>query len=197
MLVDRYLPEYDVVEVQELRVHAPPDLTYAAIREADLRDPMISALFAIRELPDRLARRWRGEPLPPEPATFTFADLATPGMGWMLLAEEPGVEFVVGSIGRFWRRDYGWRPTPAHEFARFKEPGYAKLVISFRVLRLGDGRSVLRYEARTATTDAVARKRFRRYWRLIRPGVAIVMHRALKRIQHEAERRQGALVGAV
>jgi hypothetical protein len=64
MLIDRYLPTFDVSHVCETSVDASPDQTYAAIRGADLRDPLIDALFAIRELPLRIARRWRGEPAP-------------------------------------------------------------------------------------------------------------------------------------
>jgi hypothetical protein len=196
MLIDQYLPRYDVTEVREVTVDATPEVTYHAIRETDLTDPMIDALFAIRELLTRLAGRLRGEVPPPAPATFTFNDLATPAMGFILLAEEPGVEFVVASVGRFWRRDYGWHPVAPDQFVGFTEPGYAKLAISFLVKPTGDARALLRYEARTVTTDEVARKRFRRYWRVIRPGVALVMRRALIRIRAEAERRQAALIGA-
>lgn len=196
MLLDRFLPRFDVTEVHETRVLAPPAATFAAIRRADLRDPLIGALFAIRELPNRIARRVRGDAPPPAPRSFTFGDLATPEMGWVLLGEEPGVEFVVGAVGRFWRRDYGWHPVAAEAFPAFAEPGYARIAVSFRVERRGEGESLLRYEARTATTDEEARTRFRRYWRIIHPGIAIVMRRALGRIRAEAERQGASLVGA-
>lgn len=196
MLIDQYLPRYDVTEVREVTVDATPEVTYAAIRETNLSDRMIDALFAIRELPTRLTGRLRGD-VPSRPsATLTFNDLASSAMGFTLLAEEPGEEFVVASVGKFWRRDYGWHPVAPDRFVGFTEPGYAKLVISFLVKPTGDGRTILRYEARTATTDEVARARFRRYWRLIHPGVALVMRRALTRIRAEAERHQAALVGA-
>ena len=195
MLIDWYLPRFEINEIHELRVDAPPAVTYPAILETDLRDPVIGALFAIRELPNRLARRLRRAPQRPQPRKLTFDDLATPEMGWMRLGEEAGVEFVVGSVGRFWRRDYGWYPIEAERFAAFDEPGYAKLAVSFRVQALGVDQSLLRYEARTATTDEGARARFRRYWRIIQPGVAVVMRRALARIRDESERRQRALVG--
>jgi len=194
MLIDEYLPSGDATEVQEVHVKAAVDVTWAAIRETDLRDPMIDALFTIRELPDRLARRWRGEAPRSEPQTVTFKDLETSEMGWVLLAEEHGVELLVGAIGRFWRRDYGWLPVAPEQFTTFDDPGFAKLAVSFQVRAEGTGRSVLRYEARTATTDDAAREKFSRYWRIIHPGVTIVMRRALKRIQEEAERRQTALV---
>ena len=59
------------------------------------------------------------------------------------------------------------------------------------------GATQLRYQARAATTDRTAQASFRRYWRLIRPGVAIVMHRALRRIKAEAERRAASQLAEV
>ena len=73
------------------------------------------------------------------------------------------------------------------EFIPFSLPGYAKLAISLSVRPAGTG-SILRYEARTDTTDESARRTFRRYWRVIGAGVGIVMRRAARRIKHEAER---------
>ena len=131
MLIDHSLPRYDVTEVQEIEVDAPPAVTYDAIRRADLRDPLISALFALRELPDRLSRRLHGAPPKPRLEGFTFADLESPEMGFMLLAEQPKREFTVGSVGRFWKNDYGWRRIEAKDFADFNEPGYAKLAVGF------------------------------------------------------------------
>ena len=193
MLIDHYLPHSEATQVQEVSVHASPTVTYGAIRETNLSDPLIDMLFTIRELPVRLARRLRGETRRrPEAVTFNAAGAAD--MGFMVLEEKPGEELVVGSVGRFWQRDYGWHPVAPSDFLGFREPGFAKLVLSFRVKGTSDGGSLLRYEARTTTTDDVARIRFRRYWRIIRPGVAIIMQRALARIRAEAERRQ-ALVG--
>src|SRR5437773_1382833 len=191
MLIDQYLPRFDITYVCETSVDAAPDDTYAAVRETDLRDPVVDVLFALRELPLRIARRLRGEPRPPTRTKVTLRDITSQGPGWVSLAEEPGVESVVGSVGRFWRRDYGGRPVTAAEFVAFGEPGYAKLAISLAVRAAGSG-TIVRYEARTATTDETARRRFRRYWRVISPGVALVMGRALRRIKIEAERRAAA-----
>jgi hypothetical protein len=190
MLIDRYLPEFDVNEVIEVEVDAPPADVYRAILETDLRDPVVSALFALREVPLRIARRFRGEPPPADTGPVTFGDLMRGSPAWTVLGEDPGVELVIGSVGRFWRRDYGGRPVSREEFVPFREPGYAKLAVGLHVRRAesSDG-TLLRYEARTATTDDEARRLFRRYWRIIRPGVAIVMRRALGRIRNEAERR--------
>jgi hypothetical protein len=186
MLIDRILPAFDVSEVHEVEIDAPPEIVYQAIRQTDLRDPVIDALFAVRELPSRLAEKLRGVPTPPAPETFTFEDM--PKKDMLLLAEDRGSELVVGSVGKFWQGDYGRRPVPAENFASFNEPGYAKLAISLSLWPTY-GATQLRYEARTATTDLTARAHFRRYWRLIRLGVGIVMRRALGRIKAEAERR--------
>lgn len=188
MLIDRFLPRYDVTYICETSVDAPPEETYAAVRETNLRDPVVDALFAVRELPHTIARRLRGEPLPPAAPKVTFGDLAQLGPGWVSLAEEPGTELVIGSVGKFWRKDYGGRPVAAEEFVRFREPGYAKLAISLAVRPAGTG-TIMRYEARTATTDESARRKFRLYWRLIAPGVGLVMRRVVRRIKLEAQRR--------
>src|SRR6476646_1509408 len=153
MLIDRFLPKFDVSEVHEVAVDAPSEVVYEAIRQTDLRDPVIDGLFALRELPTRLLQRLRGAPALIPPGPFTFDDMAKLDMGWMLLEEDPGTEFVVGSIGKFWQRDYGLKPVPAQDFISFAEPGYAKLAMSFSLRSAGGGAVILRYEARTATTD--------------------------------------------
>jgi hypothetical protein len=186
VLIDRFLPEYDVSETHSVEIGAGWRATYAAIREADLDDPLIHGLFRLRELPRRITGRWRRPELPADdPPNLDV--LIRGGHNFVLLGEVPGIELVVGSIGRFWRKDYGARAVSAAEFARFDEPGYAKLVVSFSVVPQGPGAATLRYEARTATTDEESRKRFRRYWRLIRPGVALIMRRVLLRIKQQAE----------
>lgn len=192
MLIDRCLPTFDATHVCEVSVAAPPETVYAAMLETDLRDPVVELLFALRELPLRLARRLRAE-TPPVPQRVTLGDMVQTGPGFIRLAEEPGTELVIGAVGRFWRSDYGARPVSADEFISFQEPGNAKLAISLAVRLAGRG-SIIRYEARIATTDPVARRKFGIYWRLIVPGVALVMRRALLRIRAEGERR--ALVAA-
>lgn len=193
MLIDRYLPAFDVSYICETSVNAPPDVAYAAIRETNLRDPVIDLLFELRGFPERVARRLRGEPPPPAPEKITFGDLAQLGPGWVSLAEEPGVEFVVGSVGQLWRKDYGRKDVAADAFTAFMEPGYAKVALGFAVRPAGRG-AIVRYEARTATTDEAARRKFRLYWRVIAAGVGLVMRRALRNIKAQAERH--ALVSA-
>jgi hypothetical protein len=188
MLIDRYLPTFDETYIYEASVHATPDATYAAMKETNLRDPIIDLLFELRELPRNVARRWRGEAPLPAPARVTFGEITKQGPAWVVLGDKPGVELAIGAVGRFWEKDYGTRAITAPEFIPFDEPGYAKLAISLAVRPTSEG-SILRYEARTRTTDESARRTFRRYWRIIGAGVGIVMRRVVRRIRHEAEQR--------
>lgn len=106
---------------------------------------------------------------------------------WTWLVEDPGVELVMGAVGRFWRRDSGERVVSAEEFLRFNEPGHARLAVSLSVKPKDFDRSVLRYELHAAATDEEARRRLRRYWHVTEPVVGMAMVRALERIRADAE----------
>jgi hypothetical protein len=189
-LLDRFMPAFDATIVRETDVNAPTGVAYAAIFDTNLMDGVVRALFVLRELPARLIARLRRVPLAPQRRSITIDDLPVPETGMVRLAEDAGHEFLVGSVGRFWQADYGHRLVTAQAFATFDEPGYVKLAMDLCVIPRADGCCTLRYEARTAATDETARHSFMRYWRLIRPGVGLVMGRAITLIRKQAERRQ-------
>ncbi|WP_211334094.1 SRPBCC family protein [Halopiger aswanensis] len=190
MLIDRYLPEYDVTAIRHAVVEADPETTYAAMLTADLLDtgPIVRALGWLRTLPTATARRFRGTTGASPPERLRFADVPETDE-WTLLEAAPGEEFVFGAVGKFWRPAIEWRRVDADAFASFDEPGYAKLAISLSVRPYGEGRTLVSYEARTATTDDRARRRFRRYWRVIGPFAGYLMSRALERIRADAAAR--------
>ena len=76
-------------------------------------------------------------------------------------------------------------------FTSFKDPGYAKAVMSFLVRAEGRG-SRLITETRIGTTDPAAARSFRRYWRLVRPGSGLIRRSWLaavhRRIRHGVQR---------
>jgi hypothetical protein len=47
----------------------------------------------------------------------------------------------------------------------------------------------LTYECRVATTDATAHRRFARYWMLVRPFFAHIMHATVRAVERDAYRR--------
>ena len=193
-LIDRFIPDPDFQETRELEVEAVPEEVLAAIKGTDLKDPVINTLFAVRDLPNRLARRLGGGN--PGVGNVSFANIPDVGPGWVELGEDEGTELVLGAIGKFWRRDYGARHVTPEGFASFDEPGYLKLAVSSRVVPLGYDQSILHYEARAEATDEEARRQFLRYWKVIAPGNDVIVRRALHRIKAEAEWRE-CLSGAL
>lgn len=185
MLVDEFLPAYDATVVRHAVVDADPETTYEAVLAADLTDtgPVVAALGELRNLPARVrALLGRGEALPPVGGA-TMDDLRETVIE---LGARPGEEVVYGMVGKFWQPAIEWADVSADEFAAFEEPGYAKLAMTFSVRPYGADRTLLSYEARTAATDADAHRRFRRYWRVMRPFAGYVMARALDRIAADA-----------
>ena len=120
-------------------------------------------------------------------------------LGWGVLAEEPGREMVFGAVTQPWKADVRFQSLPPEEFAPFADPGFAKIAWTIRVESLGPTTSRFSTETRVATTDADARRRFRRYWTMVSPGVRLIRQESLRLVRSEAERhyqQATALVGA-
>jgi hypothetical protein len=200
VLIDRFLPTFDVVERHAIVVRADAARAYLALKEADLAGPwLVRALFLLRALGSR--RRIPGGPR----GRLTMDDLVP--AGFFVLAEEdaslgappagaptrgapaPERKIALGTVGRFW----SLRPEPrplvsAATFAEFEEAGWAKAVVSFSVEPLGDSRSRIRTETRVRATDAASRRRFLRYWRLVGPFSALIRWLWLREFKAIAER---------
>ncbi|MFW5951877.1 MAG: hypothetical protein ACOC3J_07485 [Gemmatimonadota bacterium] len=195
MLIERFIPDPDFIEMRDLEVEAVPEEILAVIKQADLRDPVIATLFAVRDLPNRVARRL-GAAGGARQENLSFANIPNVGPGWVKLGEEEGRELVLGAVGKFWRRDYGGRTVSPEEFVDFDEPGFLKLAVTSRVEPRDFDRSILHYEARVEATDDEARRQFVRYWKVIGSGNDLIVRRALNRIKAEAEWRE-CLTGAL
>ena len=189
--LERRLPRYDFVERHAVTVAALPADAYAALRRADLRRSVVTrGLLLLRSLPGLVVapratvRRFvaRGGPLP-----LTLDALAS--AGFVVLDEEPGVELVLGTIGRFWRPSGGMRRFAPHEFASFEEAGWAKAAWNFRVEPGPNGGAIVSTETRVLCTDAPSRRAFRRYWWIVRPFSGLIRLDLLRIVRREAERR--------
>lgn len=179
-LLDRLLPEYDIVERHQIRVAAPADVTFAAACSVDFQDSaIIRAIVRAREL--LLGARH-------EPVSRPRGLLAaTRAMGWGQLAEVPGREVVMGAVTRPWEPNVTFRALPPDDFLAFAEPGFVKIAWTLRADPDAGG-SIARTETRAVATDADARRRFRRYWRRVWPGIVVIRHMALKLVKRDAER---------
>jgi hypothetical protein len=184
-LLDRFLPTCEVLERHQTRVAAPVEMTFAAAREMDLASsPVVRAIFRGRELLMRVTPAEKREP-----QSLIDEVLA---LGWGVLAEEPGREIVLGAVTQPWEADVHFRSLPPEEFAAFDAPGFAKIAWTIRAEPLGPAASRFYTETRVATTDAESRRRFRRYWTMLSPGIRLIRRESLRLVRSGAEGRYRA-----
>jgi len=191
MLIDDYMPRYDVVERHAIRVRATPAQTYAAIRTTDFGGGMmIRALFFLRLLPGAL---WHGRSgiralMQRRVSSITIASMERGG--FHLLAEHAPDELAIGIEGRFWTLS-GDRCTPSAELFRTRPPapGTARGLWDFRVRAIDDEQCELSTETRVLCADSAVRRRFLPYWAVVRPGSGLIRHAMLRAIRRTAERR--------
>lgn len=182
-LLDKLLPEYQFNETHRTLIYASPDRALKEVKQATPGEmPLVRLLFAVRSLPAILAGRQglltrKTKPLYEQMLAF----------GFVLLAEEPDQEIVVGVVGQMFKpRGNAPAVRDAREFAAFGAPGYAKAAMNFTV-RPVDSRTELTTETRVLTTDPVAKRQFGRYWRVIQPGSAAIRRSWLGAAKRRAE----------
>ena len=179
------MPEYDVVERHRVAVSAPAHITLAAASETDLRQSvLVRSIFRARELVLGASPAKASQP------RGLLAQMKS--LGWRVLAEDPGREIVVGAVTQPWLADVVFRGIPADEFAGFQEPGFVKIAWTLRADAVGSAHSIFRTETRVATTDSLARERFRWYWARFSPGIVLIRRVMLRLLKGEAERRYTA-----
>ena len=178
--LDAFMPEYDVCERHAIGVAAPPEIVLAVAKELRLDDSrIVRAIFRGRELilrskPDQLARP-KG-----------LLELTT-SLGWRVLSEAPG-EIVVGAVTKPWEANPIFRSISPAEFAAFAEPDYVKIAWTLRADPGADDGSTFKTETRAIATDIGARRKFRAYWALLSPGIALIRALSMPAVKAAAER---------
>lgn len=186
MLIETAMPTFDAVVTEHTVVAADPETVFRAARSLDfltVRTPLATASMWLRALPQHIpGRRHRRAAVPQRLALDTGMSLP----GWLVLGERNGREIAFGAVGRFWRPTIEWLDVPAAEFPAFDEPGWGKIAANFSVRPYGE-QTLLTYECRTTTTDPASRRRFLRYWWLIRPFVGHIMRATLAKIAADVQ----------
>ncbi len=192
-LLDRFIPVYEVSERHAIRVAAPAEITFQAAAASDMSDSaIIRAILRAREL--FFGTDTGGKPLPRGLLAQSKA------LGWGVLAEIPGREIVMGAVTKPWEANVVFRAMPPAEFAQFQEPDFVKIVWTLRADPDTGAESVARTETRVASTSESARRRFRRYWSEVSPGILLIRLAILRIVKREAERmasRQQARINVV
>ncbi len=180
--LDRFMPQYDVVERHHVRVGAPAAVTFAAAKEMDLyQHPVVRAIFKTRALMLRSAPGHGSKPR-------GIVD-ETRALGWVVLREIADREIVMGAVTKPWEANVVFRSIAPDAFAEFSEPGYVKIAWTLRADPVGERHAVFRTETRAAATDIEARRRFRRYWSFLSPGISLIRWLSLAPLKREAECR--------
>jgi len=181
-LLSVFMPVYDIAERHDAKVSAPAELTFDVLMEMDLEDSaLVRAIFKGREL-------LMGAEPDAETTGRSLVEI-TKGLGWVVLAQVPGHEIVMGAVTRPWEANVVFRGIPAHDFAAFNEPDYVKIVWTLRADRVGPLRSIARTETRALATDAAARRKFRWYWARFSAGIALIREVSMRLVKKEAEKR--------
>jgi hypothetical protein len=190
--LDRWLPDAPFRDSVVVASTASNAALMQALFEVSLREmPLARLVGTLRYLPALLGsgeakRRARLD------ARRPFVPAVASGRGSVVLEQVPD-ELVVGTVAKLHQiRDQEPADvrTPA-EFAAFAVPNHERLAMSLRTLPWGD-RSLLVFEHRTQATDALAHRRFARYWLVIRPGGAFVSRQLLRAVARRAERAAAA-----
>lgn len=181
-MLDQFMPSYDVAIRDDVRVAAPAEITQQIATGIDIQRLAVARiLFNARSalLGGGQKEAGRSRPL--------LAWMTS--LGWIVLAEIPGRAVVIGTITRPWEADATSHIVPPVEFAAFHEPNYVKITTAWGATPLRSGACRFTLRTRVTTTDAIAQRRFRRYWSLFSPGSLLI--RAVGRyfIKGQAERQ--------
>ena len=111
-------------------------------------------------------------------------------MGFVVLEHQPDQEIILGLTGQFWKASGKIQECTAEEFTSFNHPDFAKAVWNFKIVQQGDNHVLLVTETRIFCTTEVVRKKFARYWFLIKPFSGLIRKEMLRIIKRNAENLQ-------
>jgi hypothetical protein len=190
-MLDRFMPSYDVAIRDDVRVAAPAEITQRVASGIDIQRLAVArVLFNARSalLGGDQEEAGRSRPL--------LAWMTS--LGWIVLAEIPGRAVILGTITRPWEADATStsRIVPPVEFAAFHEPDYMKITTAWGTTPLRPGACRFTLRTRVTTTDAIARRRFRRYWSLFSPGSLLIRYVGRYFIKGQAERQARSMMAA-
>lgn len=188
MLIDEFLPDYDVVERHAIIIDSPLPLVYGALRKTDFgRSPVVRTLLALRGLPSLLlSRHGRSSSSNQSVARLTLDSFLR--NGFVILSEKQDREIVLGLVGRFWTPTGCLEETDPLRFQREERPGLAKAAWNFAFERY-KGATRVTTETRVKCTDRSSRLRFRGYWLAIGPFSGLLRRCMLRELRRASEVR--------
>jgi hypothetical protein len=183
MDLDEVVPAAEYVTRQSRVIDAPPSVVWEELHRLQLSSLPVTLLFgAVRALPVLLSGKGRRR----GGLDRTFLDVVPIA----LLASDPPSHVVFGGVLQAWRL-FGGKRAPALDAAGVREwstPGWVKVGMEFR-LTPAVGGTRLTCETRVAPTDPGTRRRFARYWLVVRPGSSAIRWELLTAVAMRSEDR--------
>ena len=168
--LDDIAPRFQFRESHEIRVAAPPDRAYAAIKNVTANEIALFQTFTW------LRRCGQDGPasILNAPGDQPILDVAVKG-GFTLLADEAPREVVFGT------------PVTGAGSLRDDPRALFQIAMNFRVVPDGPASSLIVTETRVFAKTPAAVSEFTRYWRVIYPGSAILRVTWLRAVRARAE----------
>jgi hypothetical protein len=180
--IEEFLPDYDFSARYEIQISAPVSVVYPILLRVDFSELWLVRLLMTIRSGKRLPRNRIPGDLPRR----------LQGTGFVILAEVPDEEIVIGVAGRFWRPDgERCRELTADEFVGFSRPGYAKAAWNFKLRADSPGSTALATETRIKCFGRAALWKFRFYWGVVGPFSGLIRKAILKQIKAKAESNGG------
>lgn len=185
MDLDDVVPMAEHVTRQSRVIDAPPSVVWEELHRLHLSSLPVSLLLSsVRALPVLLLGRGRRRGGPDR----TFLDVVP----LPILSSDPPSHVVFGGVLQAWRLFGGERPPvlDAAGVREWSEPGWVKIGMEF-ALTPALGGTRLSCETRVVATDPGTRRRFGRYWLVVRPGSSAIRWELLTAVAMRAEARAG------
>jgi hypothetical protein len=177
--IERFIPAPDMRLAQEIIVHAPAALVFDVAKRFQMDSiAAVRAIFWLRArlLGARYEQMHKG---------LVEAML---GMGWVMLADTPDRELVMGSVTQPWVGEVHFRAIDAGSWAAFAEPGFVKIAWTLESEPIGPELTRFRTETRAQATDESAQEKFRAYRRKFGIGMLMIRWLTLPAMKKAVER---------
>jgi hypothetical protein len=176
--IDEFLPNYDFSAIYEVRIDAPASIVYESMLRSDFGELWLVRLLMTLRTGKRMRRSGGASDLRQR----------LQGTGFVMLAEVPDEELVMGVAGRFWRHDGGrCMELTAANFPAFSRPGHAKVAWNFKLRAESPESTVLSTETRIRCFEPAALWKFRVYWSLVGPFSGLIRKAILGHVKTKAE----------
>ncbi len=167
MLIDAFMPVYDIQKRHETSVKAATPEVFAGVRALDMSEsPLIRYLCQLRGLPKE---------------ALTLRGLQD--IGFTRLGYREDEEILLGITGRFWTIRGDIVRLKPEEFGMFDAPGYAQAVWNFSIAPAEEGASRLRTETRVRCIGQASYRKFRVYWFFVAPFSFFIRRQCLQLVK--------------